>query len=283
MQLIVLAAGHGRRFGGLKQLAPVGPDGQALMDYTALDAVAAGFTGVVLIVRDEVRDELMEHIAQYWPSELSVEPVTQGPIAGTAQAVASARKAIDGSFGVVNADDLYGAAAIAQLGAATPSLTGTTHLIVGYRLAASVLNDAPVTRGVCEVGPDGDLVRIVEQQVQRTGDTAFTGKAIDAPEGTEPHPLVGDEVVSMNLWGFSESVFDELDAALDAFDPDTAPSSPGKPPELLLPSVVGEAVTSGRATVKVEVTEGHTIGLTHPDDLEAVREMIAAERHGGRS
>ena len=133
MQLVVLAAGHGRRFGGLKQLVPVGPGGEALMDYTVRDAIEAGFDGIILIVREEIQGELMEHIGSFWPAEFPVVPVVQGPIAGTAQAVESARPFIDGPFGVANADDLYGKMAIARLAAelrkgaeASTSLSVTT-------------------------------------------------------------------------------------------------------------------------------------------------------------
>lgn len=278
MQLIVLAAGHGRRFGGLKQLAPVGPSGEALMDYTAEDALAAGFDSVVLIVREEVRAELMDHISSFWPSELAVEAVVQGPVAGTAQAVASAGPVVDGAFGVVNADDLYGTEAIGLLGKELGALADSTHLIVGYRLAETVLTDAPVTRGICECSPAGELVRIVEQSVQRQ-DGAFSARPIHAPAEAEDHLLTGGETVSMNLWGFDRSIFAALDEAIEAFDPATAPHQPGKPPELLLPSVVGDLVTAGRARVLVEQVAGRCIGLTHPDDLEMVRAIVARERH----
>ena len=113
------------------------------MDYTARDALAAGFDHAVVVVRDEVRDELLDHIAAYWPPELRVTPITQGPIAGTAQAVASTDVVVDGSFGVVNADDLYGAAAMITLAAEVLSLGPDEHVIVGYRLDQTVLTDAP--------------------------------------------------------------------------------------------------------------------------------------------
>lgn len=287
MQLVVLAAGHGRRFGGLKQLAPVGPNGEALMDYTAVDALEAGFDGVVLVVREDVRDELLEHIAKYWPPRLDVVPVVQGPIAGTAQAVASAGTAVSGPFGIANADDLYGPAAVrllaselAELGA----LDGRAHSIVGYRLGDTVLNDAAVTRGLCETSPEGDLVRIAEREVRRAGDT-FRSRPIGTSSDWADEPgdeLTGDEVVSMNLWGFAPSLFGHLEAALGAFDPASAPHSPGKPPELLLPVVVGDLVANGTASVRVRRTEGCCVGITHPDDLPIVREMIRAERGSAR-
>jgi hypothetical protein len=273
-----MAAGHGRRFGGLKQLAPVGPNGEALMDYTARDALAAGFDHVVLVVRDEVRDELLEHIGLYWPPEIRVTPVTQGPIAGTAQAVASTAPLVDGSFGVVNADDLYGPAAMKALLQEVEILVPDEHVIVGYPLDQTVLTDAPVTRGVC-VTTDGYLDVVDEQTVQRkAGGGGFTGRPIRAAASEPAADLRGEVVVSMNLWGFSQGIFDDLARAIASFDPATAPHAEGKPPELLLPDVVARLVTSGLARVRVVETTGRCIGLTHPDDLPLVREIVAAER-----
>ncbi|MHB1987638.1 MAG: NTP transferase domain-containing protein [Acidimicrobiales bacterium] len=277
MQLVVLAAGHGRRFGGLKQLAPVGPRGEAIMDYTAADALAAGFGGVVLIVRSEVRDELLDHIKKYWPAELEVEPLLQGPVAGTAQAVASARPAVSGSFAVVNADDLYGAEPLSVLARQIGALEERTHVAIGYRLGETVVTDAPVTRGICETAPSGDLLRIVEQSVVRTAD-GFSGQPLESRDGKGTNLLSGTEIVSMNLWGFDESIFGDLQRAIETFDGACAPDQPGKPPELLLPSVVGDLVRQGSVKVRVTPTAGRCIGLTHPDDLALVRDLIAAER-----
>lgn len=281
VQLVVMAAGHGRRFGGLKQLAPVGPNGEAIMDYTARDALTAGFEHIVLVVRDEVRDELLEHIADYWPPEIWVTPVTQGSIAGTAQAVASTAPAVDGSFGVANADDLYGPAAMQILAHQVEDLAPDEHVIVGYRLGQTVLTEAPVTRGVC-VTKQGYLDLVQEQVVQRQASGRFTGRPIgakatgaDAEAGAD---LSGAEVVSMNLWGFSEGIYDDLERALALFDPATAPHAEGKPAELLLPDVVGRLVSSELARVRVVETEGRCIGLTHPDDVRLIQEIVASER-----
>lgn len=274
MQLVLLAAGHGRRFGGLKQLVPVGPGGEALMDYTARDALAAGFDGIILIVREEIQGELMDHIGPRWPADLPVVPVIQGQIAGTAQAVESARPFIDGPFGVANADDLYGEKAIAILASELRKGAPSEHVLVGYRLADTVITDDTVTRGVCESGGDGYLSRIVENQVRRIED-GFEATPLAGPGAGEWRRLSGDEVVSMNLWGFAESMLDEIDDALDTFDPDSAPHDEGKPPELLLPDVVGVAVAAGRSLIRVVASESRCIGLTHPGDLPLVRKLVA--------
>jgi len=275
VQLVVLAAGHGRRFGGLKQLAPVGPRDEALMDFTARDAVAAGFDGVILIVREEIQDEMLEHIGSFWPPELTVVPVIQGAIAGTAQAVESARPFVDGPFGVANADDLYGAAAIVALAEQLRQGRSGEQVLVAYRLKDTVITDAPVTRGLCETTPDNFLSRIVEQSVRRLEDGTFEGASLAGPGASQPRALSGEENVSMNLWGFSEPMLDILDAALDAFDPATAPHAEGKPPELLLPDVVGHVVTQGQAAFRVIPSHSRCIGLTHPDDLPLVRSLLA--------
>jgi hypothetical protein len=275
MQLVLLAAGHGRRFGGLKQLAPVGPGGEALMDYTARDALAAGFGGVILIVREEIQSELLEHIRSYWPADLAVVPVVQGAIAGTAQAVESARPFVDGPFAVANADDLYGAPALSTLADHLVNGSPGDHVLVSYRLRDTVITDSPVTRGLCETDLEGFLARIVEQRMQRLGDGAFDGSPIAGPDAGRLQRLSGDEQVSMNLWGFADSILDELDSALDGFDPETAPHDEGKPPELLLPDVVGRVVAEGRGRFRVVPSNSRCIGLTHPDDLPLVRSLVA--------
>ncbi len=275
MQLVLLAAGHGRRFGGLKQLAPVGPHREALMDFTARDALSAGFGGVILIVREEIQKELLDHIGSFWPADLLVVPVVQGAIAGTAQAVASARPFIDGPFGVANADDLYGATALVTLAGHLHDGTAGDHVLVGYHLRNTVLTDSPVIRGLCKTGENDFLARIVEQRMQRLPDGSFEGSPIAGPDAGRLQRLSGEEQVSMNLWGFAESILDDLDSALDAFDPETAAHDEGKPPELLLPDVAGQVVTGERARIRVVGSNSRCIGLTHPDDLPLVRTLIA--------
>lgn len=272
MQMVVLAAGHGRRFGGLKQLAAVTPDGETIMDLNARDACAAGIDGVVLVVREEVRHELLTHVEAHWPSELAVVPVVQGPVSGTAQAVASARAALTGPFGVANADDLYGAGALEALAGGLAHLEAGEHLLISYCLRDTVLTEATVTRGVCEVDASGQLERIVELSVASKESGGFVGVPI---AGGKDRSLTGDEPVSMNLWGFSPSMLDECDDALARFDPSTAPHAPGKAPEVLLPEVVGHAVTDLRARVRVVPSNSRCIGITHPDDLQLVRSLVA--------
>ncbi len=293
VQLVILAAGHGRRFGGLKQLAPVGPNGESIMDYTALAAMACGFTGVVVVVRQEIEDEVASHVRRRWPAHLDVRYARQPPVPGTAQAVLCTRPLVDGPFGVANADDLYGEAALrlivehldAHGGASGEMLDercpADRHLLVAYQLARTVLSGATVTRGLCAVGSDHRLERIAEHKVHMHDDGTFDAvpladaapRALAGGERSRTQILLsGHELVSMNLWGFHTRLFGELDEAVAAFDPDTA-----ERPELLLPDVVGRLVRSGQDDVHVVETANRCIGITHREDIAIVRSEVARE------
>ncbi|HUZ19586.1 MAG TPA: NTP transferase domain-containing protein [Acidimicrobiales bacterium] len=286
MQLVILAAGHGRRFGGLKQLAPVGPNGEAIMDYTALAAEASGYDGIVLVVREDIREEILAHVRRRWPSTLQVSTVCQPPVPGTAQAVLSARPALHGPFGVANADDLYGEQALGMLiehfsvgthAAGDDSVAGR-HVLVAYRLLRTVLTAAAVTRGLCEVDEEGELRRIVEHTVRLREDGSFDATPLprNAPgEIAKDKPVTrrldGLQRVSMNLWGFHPRLLDHLVDALAHFDPETAVRR-----ELLLPDVVGSLVERRHDSVHVVETDSRCIGVTHQADIAIVREEVAA-------
>lgn len=267
MKMVLLAAGHGRRFGGLKQLAPVGPEGEALIDYTVRDAEAAGFDGIVLVVREEIRRPLLAHAAEYWPSSLSVRAVVQGAVPGTVPAVLAAAPAIDGPFAVANADDLYGDAAIAQI-AGHFAAGGGAHVLVGYRLRDTVLSAQPVKRGLCVLDGRGELADLVEHEVRARRDGSFTAAPLAGAAGE--CVLSGDEAVSMNLWGFYPRIFDALADAV-------ARHARGPGGELLLPDVLGTLVRRGGERVQVARTRGACVGITHRDDLAFVRATVAEQ------
>jgi CTP:molybdopterin cytidylyltransferase MocA len=278
MQLVVLAAGHGRRFGGLKQLAPVGPNGEAIMDYTVATAASCGFSGVVVVVREEILAEVQAHAAIHFPSNIRVEFAIQGPRRGTAEAVACTAPFIDGPFAVANADDLYGTDAIAEVIAhfqqpSGRSATSDQHVLVGYQLGRTVLTDRKVTRGLINVSESGELVRIVEHGVTLQSDGTFEAAPVGhaAKSGPqEPRLLDGTEQVSMNLWGFHPRIFSALHAALDESDECTAGNT-----EMLLPEVIADLVASGRDHVHVVATTSRCIGITNPDDFDLVRDELA--------
>lgn len=292
MQLVILAAGHGRRFGGLKQLAPVGPQGEAIMDYTARSAEACGYEGVVVVVREEIREEIARHVRRAWPASLRTELVCQPPTPGTAQAVLSARPALGRRFGVANADDLYGSdalrllrASFAEAGEATGGAAGGAaggapggreipHVLVAYRLVQTILTAAPVTRGVCQVSRSGELQAIVEHRVEPGEHGGFS--AIPLDNDLPACSLGGEELVSMNLWGFESRILERLEEALEGF----VPGQHGRR-ELLLPDVVGRLVASAKDAVRVVETASRCVGVTHQEDLALVGEELATAAVAG--
>ena len=285
MQLVILAAGFGRRFGGLKQLAPVGPNGQAIMDYTAFGAKSCGYEGIIVIVREDIREEIAQYIEKNWPPDLPVVLVNQGPVPGTAQAVLSAAPYIHGPFGVANADDIYGEPALRALiehfetgptGFSSPDEARELHLLVAYHLVRTVLTDATVTRGLCEVDADDHLMSIEENLVSLREDGRFDAEPVLSGAGKSPRVLEGSESVSMNLWGFYPTMLTHLAEAVDSYD---ATQSGRR--ELLLPEVIGHAVRSGAVKVHVLETDERCIGVTHAEDVSIVHEELIVAPHEG--
>ena len=281
--LVLLAAGMGSRFGGPKQIAPIGPGGSALIDYAARDAMAAGFERLVLIVRGEIVDAVDAHVREHWPAELrpeyvrqDLEPAAVAAVAtgrqkplGTAHALVAAAPSLDGPFGVANADDLYGASAFAML--ADHLRQGGGHALVGYRLANTLLGDRPVNRALCEVDADGNVTRIIEGAVH-VGDGELTWRPIGA-SADDARPMKGDEPVSMNLWGFTPAILPVLQDAFAEFE---AGGRIAAGEELFLPNVVGENLRSagGNLVVTMLVSDDRCLGVTHPDDVPLLQETL---------
>jgi hypothetical protein len=273
----------GSRFGGPKQIAPIGPGGSALIDYAARDAAAAGFGRLVLIVRGEILDAVQSHIEQHWPGDLrpeyirqDLEPTAVEAVAGgrtkplgTAHAIMAAADRLDGPFGVANADDLYGASAFALL--AEHLGGGGGHALVGYRLANTLLGDRPVNRALCEVDAHGTVTAIVEGAVH-VGEDELSWRPIGAPDH-EARPMKGDEPVSMNLWGFTPDILPVLTDAFIAFRASGAIEAGA---ELFLPNVVGENLRSagGHLEVTMLVSDDRCLGVTHPDDVPLLQETF---------
>jgi choline kinase len=279
MQLVILAAGFGRRFGGLKQLAPVGPQGQAIMDYTASAAQSCGYESIIVVIREEIREEIESHIAKNWPSDLKVHFAVQGPVAGTAQAVLSAAPYIHGPFGVCNADDLYGKTAFLALrehfepvlvGYSTPAAARGHHLLVAYHVLRTVLTDATVTRGICEVDGSDNLRSIAEHHVSLREDGRFDAEPLVASAKYPARILEGSEWVSMNLWGFYPSMLDHLADAVANFE-----TTPTGRRELLLPEVVSRVINAGAEIVHVIETDERCIGITHAEDISIVNDELS--------
>jgi hypothetical protein len=263
--LVILAAGRARRYGGCKPLAPVGPRGEAVIDLVASDALAAGFGPIVLVLGPETGPAIRYHVTRTWPSHVDVRFALQEAPLGTVHAVLSASDHVGSSpYGVGNADDIYGRAATALL---ATHLQGAdpTNALVGFRLADAVVGHAPVTRGVCQVGPEGRLLSVDERRhVTLVGDGDFV-----VNDGREPTHLPPDARVSMNLWGFTPYFHLALRKAMEAATDASVES------EVLLPDVVGRSLDSYPFTVLPAT--GRCIGVTHPDDLSLVQAELARQ------
>jgi hypothetical protein len=273
--LVVLAAGRATRYGGCKPLAPVGPTGEAVLDLLASDALAAGFGTLVLVIGPGTGPAIRYHVTRTWPSTVDVRFALQEVPLGTVHAVLAARDELppDSSFGVANADDLYGESALRLL---AEHLSGDdpANVLVGFRLRDAVIGDAPVTRGICTVDADGLLRGIDERRkVVPTGDGRF-----EANDGRQPRLLDPEAVVSMNLWGFRPPMRAVLEAAMaeEAYASEES--------EVLLPEVVGRILT-GRLPAgvappppfRVVAAGGRCVGVTHPDDLALVQADLAGQ------
>jgi MobA-like NTP transferase domain len=263
--LVILAAGRARRYGGVKPLAPVGPRGEAVIDLVASDALAAGFGSIVLVLGPSTGPAIRYHVEHTWPAHVEVKFALQEAPLGTVHAVLSASEFVGSApYGVGNADDIYGQAAVALL-AAHLQADQPTNALVGFRLADAVVGDAPVTRGICEVGPEGQLLRVDERrQVTALADGRFA-----SADGLEPSELPADARVSMNLWGFTPAFHRTLEAAM------AAATGASEEAEVLLPEVVGQSLTTNPFTVLPAA--GRCIGVTHPDDLELVQVELARQ------
>jgi MobA-like NTP transferase domain len=263
--LVILAAGRARRYGGVKPLAPVGPRGEAVIDLVASDALAGGFGSIVLVLGPSTGPAIRYHVEHTWPDHVEVTFALQEAPLGTVHAVLSASEFVGSApYGVGNADDIYGRAAVALL-AAHLQAAQPTNALVGFRLADAVVGDAPVTRGICEVDPDGQLLRVDERrQVTALPDGRFA-----SADGLEPSELPADARVSMNLWGFTPAFHRTLEAAM------AAATGASEEAEVLLPEVVGQSLATNPFTVLPAA--GRCIGVTHPDDLELVQVELARQ------
>jgi hypothetical protein len=257
--LVILAAGRARRFGGCKPLAPVGPHGEAVIDLVASDAVRAGFGTIVLVLGPATGPAIRYHVERVWPGSVDVRFAHQDVPLGTVHAVLSASEFVgDAPYGVGNADDIYGQPAFALL-AGHLTRPEPSNALVGYRLADAVIGRAPVTRGVCQVAPDGRLLGVDE----RRGVTAADDGGFTSSDGRQPAQLEPEARVSMNLWGFTPSFHRVLTEAM------AAATDASTEAEVLLPEVVTDSLAASAFTVLPAT--GRCIGVTHADDVGLVQ------------
>lgn len=287
LTLVILAAGMSTRYGRLKQLEPIGPSGEALLDYGICDAMRAGFERFVVVIRPELEGAVRDHCTDWWPSlswALAHQTLDQLPAGvrppsdrvkpwGTAHAVLAAAELVDGPCAVCNADDFYGAGAYVAL-ARHLREAGTRHAAVGYRLEATLSPHGGVSRGLFEV--DGDRVRRVTELADlRWEGAVLRGRAADG----RPRAVGGEVPVSMNLWGFRPDIFPLLRAAFTGFLAGAGPATGG---EFLLSSVVGDLVAAGRAELQLLRTTERWMGVTHPGDRDEVAARLRALVADGR-
>ena len=291
--LVVMAAGMGSRYGGLKQIDPVGSKGEAILDYSVYDAHQAGFETVVIIIKEAIKNDFMETVGarlknapveiRYAYQELEKLPegysIPEGRTKpfGTGHAVLCAKEAIDGApFAVINADDYYGKSAFKSI----YNLLSTNenpwgYCMVGYELSKTVTENGSVARGICATDAEGNLAEVVE----RTKIVQFED-GIRYEDGDKWVDVADDTIVSMNMWGFMPSFLEEIEARFVSFLDTTLVANPLKG-EYFLPSPVSQLIEEGKASVKVLTSADRWYGVTYADDKPMVMAALKGMQEQG--
>ena len=288
--LLVLAAGMGSRYGSLKQMDGVGPNGEAIIDYSVYDAIRAGFGKVVFVIRHSFEADFKEVFnAERFGHKIEVEYVFQeldylpegftlpeGRVKpwGTNHAVMMAAKAINEPFAVINADDFYGRTAYATIGDYLKDLEGSEgrYCMVGYQVSKTLSENGTVSRGVCTVDEEGNLRGMVERtQIERVDGT------IVFHDGGADEPLAEDTPVSMNLFGFTPDYFRHSEAYFKEFLPANIDNLKA---EFFIPLMVNKVINEGTASMRVLKTTSDWFGVTYKEDkpmlMAKIEELIAA-------
>jgi NDP-sugar pyrophosphorylase family protein len=290
LSLVVLAAGMGSRYGGLKQIDPVGPGGETVLDYAVFDAHRAGFTRVVFVIRRDFEALFREQIGARYAGRMEVDYVFQALDAlpggftppagrekpwGTGHAMWCARDALRDNFAVINADDFYGADSFRQLAKflaaapeTVPAMPLRQYAMVGFRLANTLSEHGAVSRGVCATDGARALRSIVEQT-----------NILPAEVGAG-RKFSGDEIVSMNCWGFTPALLPQLDTLFREF---LAARGGEAKAEFYLPAAVSTLIDRGEAGVRVLPTESAWFGVTYREDKPrvqaAIADLVAAKKY----
>ncbi len=288
--LVVMAAGMGSRFGGLKQMTPVDARGNSLLHYSLYDAYTAGFGKVVFIIKQAIAEDFKKVTAgleryldvAYVYQELDKLPkgytVPEGRVKpwGTGHAVLCAKDAIDGPFAVINADDFYGRGAYTAIADFFRSAhADNEYAMVGYLLRNAMTDNGYVARGVCEI-ENNYLTGVTERtHIEKRGDDAAYTE-----DGTHYVPLSGSTVVSMNFWGFTPRILAELEQRFPKFLDKNLPVNPEKC-EFFLPTVANAQILEGLGSVHVLHTDEAWYGVTYREDLPSVQAAIAALHEAG--
>ena len=280
LTLVVLAAGMGSRYGGLKQLDPVGPHGEILLDYSVNDALKAGFSMIVFVIRRGMLDQFRESVGARYELRIPVEyafqelePLPGGRVSppgrtkpwGTGHAVMAAASVVKEPFTVINADDYYGPEGFSELAGFLLSAEPGCYAMVGYRLEKTLSEHGTVSRGICRSAGSGYLLDITERTaIARTPEGIV---AEDAPSVK----LTGSEWSSMNFWGFTPDVFGRLEEQFEEFLQERGGDSNA---EFYLPAAISELIATGEATVRLLHSDDPWFGLTYPEDRPLVVEAL---------
>jgi len=289
LALVVLAAGIGSRYGGLKQMDPMGPGGEIIMDYSVYDALAAGFNKVVFVIAKAIEEAFRERIGRTIERQCDTAYVFQrlddlpagfqNPVGrtkpwGTAHAALASRTAVDGPFVVINADDFYGRtayqAAADYLRRPGASNATADYCMVGYRLGNTLTEHGHVARGICAVDEAGFLLHARERtRIERAGAAARYTE-----DGEQWFPLAADAIVSMNFWGFTPRIYADLSERFPHFLAENRANIAKV--EFFLPNVVADLIQQGRARVKVLATAEKWHGVTYAQDKPRVKAALQA-------
>ncbi len=282
LTLLILAAGMGSRFGGLKQIEPFGPHGEFLTDFSIYDAIQAGFTKVVFMIKEEhlqdFQDTIGKRIENFIPVEYAFQKMEDIPVDiaipssrkkpwGTAHAIYCARNHIQGNFVMINADDFYGRDAFMQIASFMRNAKASNGVqpygMVGYLVENTLTDYGTVKRGVCEV-QDGYLHSMIESSIERKD-----GEIVASPlDGRPSFVIQKEDYVSMNLSGFTDTIFHYIEEDMTSFFEKNRDSLDTC--EFLIPDVLQKAINEKKATVRVLRTTAKWIGVTYKEDSENV-------------
>ena len=295
--LVIMAAGMGSRYGGLKQIDPVDEEGNIIIDFSIYDAIEAGFQKVIFIIKKEIEADFKQSIHPNIAKKIDVEyafqeleniphsfEIPKGRVKpwGTAHAIYSAKHLIDGPFAVINADDYYGRDAFKKIYDFLANAEDDDKLrltMVGYRLFNTVTDKGHVSRGICQVNGEGYLVDIVERTKIQTFQDHI---AYTEDDGKTWHPLDANTIVSMNMWGYSQKMLAEIEKGFPKFLEKGLKENPMKC-EYLLPTLVSDLLDQDKVSVKVLKSEEKWYGVTYKEDkpalVKAIQEMKASGKY----
>jgi len=294
--LIIMAAGMGSRYGGLKQLDGLGPNGETIMDYSIYDALKSGFGKVVFVIRESFREDFNRVCVSRYGNNFPFEFITQelddipapfSPPArrqkpwGTGHALLTTAKCVNEPFGIINADDFYGRDAFRVLGRflSRNDLAPGSYAMVGYRLENTLSPSGPVSRGICQHDADELLTDVVERfKIRKENDGKIYCTIPDNPQSQPDLELRADDLCSMNCWGFLPDVYPRAAALVTLFleKHATEPAS-----EYHLPTMVNDIIKSGEGTCRVLPTDAKWFGVTYREDRPGVVKRLEALHREG--